>query len=109
MLQAFLTYATVAYLSTLIITLVRLAHFFYKFRVANHREVAAVLVIFLAPHLLFSLLTFPLEIFSLIKNRTIIEPKLTYEVACAAFNMKRDQLYWGYRVRHYERKDLEDC
>lgn len=108
MLRGIIIYATVAYVVTLAITLIRLIHFFYKFRVANHREVATVIVMMCAPHILFSLLTFPLEVTALITRRQIIYPKYAYEIACAAFNMRYQQLHFAYRVRHYEKSDLYD-
>lgn len=108
MFYTIVIYAAVAYIVTLTITLIRLIHFFYKFRVTNHREVATVIVMMCAPHILFFLLTFPLEVIALITRRQIIYPKYAYEIACAAFNMRYQQLHFAHRVRHYEKSDLYD-
>lgn len=107
-MKYFLVYTAVAYLVTFIITLIRTLHFFYKFRVVNAKEVVTVIIMIWAPHLLFFLLTFPLEVASIIVNKRIIDPRYAYEIACGAFNMDYQMLHFAYRIRHYEKVDLED-
>jgi hypothetical protein len=81
-------------------------HFLVKFRLATIGEFGRLLILLWAPPLLLSLLTFPFEFYRIIEERKIIDIHYAYEIACVAFNMKYDQLHFGYRIRYYEKDDL---
>lgn len=108
MLYYFLTYAAVAYAWVSLTTLIKFTHFLWKFRVLTLNELGRTIWFFWFPPLLLSLLTFPFEVITLYVNRNPIERAYAYEAACAIFNMKYEQLHFAYRVRHYEKIDIED-